>query len=254
MQPAFRFCKARPTAGPRILAGSDPARARHAPDAGVAGVDERIVRNTVFPSVFRKVAIGPQSERTHLDDIRAGIPSNAGDSLARLDRGAVQTADPGVVVLEKRALWFNFPDRTASIRIAFPQRLAVLARLFDQRQFRPDRDGRYTVPGFNFADERIGLGEEQAGVEIIDRQLRVDTKRDIKQHETAQAAEGNGKDDPFAVGAQCPVQGLRRGLDRGGWRGNDGKASLLRKCYRNEKSLTDRRGFFTHERSQTLCA
>ena len=205
VKPALGLGSAAPAAGARVLARADGARAGPAADAGVAPLVQRVRGHVVLAQVGPHVLARPGEQGIHLHEAEARV------ALHDAGRGAVvrlvraNRADPGLVSAEGLGQRLDLADLAAAAGLALPQRLAVeggLLREVERGAHRPDPQG---VALLEPPPQRVGLGEQEAGVEGEDVNVQPLAGDEVEEHE-ALGAEARGEGQAGRVARGGPAE------------------------------------------------
>src|SRR3989454_7969463 len=165
VQAALRLAAAAPAPGASLLPGTHGARAGPAADAGVAPRVERVHGDVVGSDVGPDLGAGPRDEGIDLDQAepRVDLHGAGRRPVARLL--AADGRDPGVEAAQRLAQGLDLAQVAAVVGGPLPETLAVGCRLLLDALGGPDGPDGEAVPLLEPPPERVGLGEQQAGVE-----------------------------------------------------------------------------------------
>src|SRR3954452_10316963 len=131
VQPALRLVGIGPAA---LAARVGRQGAVRAADRGVAVVVQPVVRHVVARDVVPHLALRPVGQRVRLPQPVAQVPVDLLGAPARRRLLAPQPGHPTVDVRQRALQRRHLPDAAALVRIARPQRVAMLSRLLLQGQ------------------------------------------------------------------------------------------------------------------------
>src|ERR1700681_1871119 len=121
MQTALCFLAAAPPARAWILARHHRAGARHAANAGIVPIVERIVGHVMLAHVRLYVVERPAHERVDLDEGEAAVPGGDRRAGALGWLVAPDRCNPGVVSRQRRAQGQHLSLLAAAIGVAAPE-------------------------------------------------------------------------------------------------------------------------------------
>src|SRR5262245_66110714 len=135
MDSAFHLLLPVPSPAAFMRPGDHASSAGDAPDARVAVVVERVIRQFVSHDVIPHLPAGPGGQRVNLDQAVSRVPLNDADVGSRRRLISPERRDPGVVAPERQTERLDLADAAAEVRVAFVQALAVYAvLLFDAQR------------------------------------------------------------------------------------------------------------------------
>src|SRR5207245_2397085 len=111
-----------------VLAGTNRARARHAPDRRITGVVQGVVRNLVDRDVRLHALRVPVDQRLHLPDAVALGPLELLRVRARRRLLAANARDPRVVARERTLERLDLADVAAAVGLRLPQAIGRVDR------------------------------------------------------------------------------------------------------------------------------